>query len=251
MLIVINIGNTRTICASVIEGEVREKFHFYTHSELTQLKKFLGKLFKSYAVKGIVLSSVVPSATKNVTEFIANNCSIEPIIVKYSYLKDIFKLELENPKSLGSDRIANIIGATKEYGNGLIIVDMGTATTFEVINHNGTYIGGVIAPGIWTQVNALSSSTALLPEIELARPNKIIATNTVDAMKVGVYYGYIDMIEGIIERIKASYADPLRVIVTGGALSIVLDEVTKIDYKDPELLIKGLIEIYRLIGKKI
>ncbi len=251
MLIIINIGNTRTLCTSVVDSQIQEKFYFYTHSELAYVKKLLTKLLKDPKLQGIVLSAVVPNAQKNICDFLSHNSNIEPLVVKYAYLKDVLKLKLDNPKTLGADRIANIIGATKEYGNGLVIVDMGTATTFEVIDHNGVYVGGAISPGMWAQLNALASTTALLPEINLEKPCKIIATNTIDAMNVGIYYGYISMVNGIVERIQSLYEEPLKVVATGGALSIVLDEVTKIDYKDSELLIKGLIEIYRLIGRKI
>ncbi|MCC2645953.1 MAG: coaX [Rickettsiaceae bacterium] len=251
MLIVINIGNTRILCASVIEEQVKSKVYFYTHSEISQLKKFLSKCNKEESLQGIIISSVVQNATKIVAEFIESNLNIEPLIVKYSHLRDILKLDVDNPKNLSSDRIGNIIGAQKHYGKGLIIVDMGTATIFDVVDHSGVYIGGVITPGMLSQFDTLSSNTMLVPEAEkISKPNKLIAKNTINAIKSGIFWGYICMVEGIVARIQENTNQPLKVVATGGVLSLVLDEITKIDYKDSDLLIKGLIEIYRLIGKK-
>ncbi len=250
MFLLINIGNTRTVFAEVKNDKVENKLYFYTKSELMHLKTVLLKTAKTEKIDGIIISSVVPSALKLISEFINIKLSIEPLIVKYANLHKHLKINIDNPKSLGADRLANTMGALKHYGTGLIIVDMGTATTFEVIDHNGTYVGGLIAAGMLSQLDSLYSSTALLPEIELEKPSSLIATDVTQAMRSGVFWGYISMVEGIISRIQLEHQGSLKVIATGGVLSIVLDEITKIDYKDSDLLIKGLIEIYGLFGKR-
>jgi type III pantothenate kinase len=250
MLIGINIGNTRTLCATITEGEVNDKIYFYTHSELSQLKKFLTKISKDTNFERVIITSVVPSATKLIADFVEKSLNREPLIVRYSYIKEKVSLQINNAKNLSTDRISNMIGAIKQYGNGLIVVDMGTATTFDIIDHSGNYIGGIIAAGLFSQLESLADSLTLMPDMEVRKPYELISTDIIESMKSGVFWGYISMVEGIIERIRGNSKDPLKVVATGGVLSLVLDEVTKIDYKDSELLIKGLIEIYRLIGKK-
>jgi type III pantothenate kinase len=146
----------------------------------------------------------------------------------------------DRPDEVGTDRLVNSLAAHKIYGGPIIVVDFGTATTFDVINEKGAYIGGVISPGVHLSMDALDKATARLPRIAISKPNKIIGTNTVSAMQSGIFWGYISLLEGIISRIKDENKSKMVVIATGGLSKLFSSHTSAIDNIDEDLTIKGI-----------
>jgi type III pantothenate kinase len=156
---------------------------------------------------------------------------------------------LDNPSEVGADRLVNAVAAHALHDGPLILIDFGTATTFDVVTSDGDYAGGVIAPGINLALDALHDAAALLPRIEVARPERVIGTGTVGAMRSGIYWGYVGLIEGIVARIKAEYSDdgdtPFTVIATGGLAPLFADGTDVIGMTEPDLTLMGLTLVYR------
>ena len=167
----------------------------------------------------------------------------EPIIVGPG-IKTGIRIKIDNPKELGADRLVDAAGAYYIHGGPCLVIDFGTATTFDVISKDGDFLGGATAPGIGISINALSSQAAKLPEIEIKKPKSVIAKNTVSSMQAGIIYGYIGLTENIIREIKAEYNEKLKVISTGGLGRIIFNETDLIDIYDPDLTFKGLKIIY-------
>jgi type III pantothenate kinase len=151
-----------------------------------------------------------------------------------------------NPKEIGADRIVNAVGALKEHHAPLIIIDFGTATTYCYINESKEYCGGVISPGISISMEALYKRASKLPKIEMEAPESVVGKSTVEAMKSGVFYGYIGQVDGIVNRIKQTTRKDAKVIATGGLASLIGESSETIDYVDPNLTLKGLYEIYKM-----
>ena len=156
------------------------------------------------------------------------------------------KIRMDNPREVGPDRIVHSAAAYHLYGGPLIIVDMGTATTFDTVSKNGEYTGGAIAPGLQTGAEALFARTAMLPRVNLIRPTKAIGTNTIAAMQSGIVFGYVGLIEGMITRIQRELPEKARVILTGGYTDIIAKETSVIDVVNPNLIFQGLRMVYDL-----
>ena len=154
-------------------------------------------------------------------------------------------MRIEKPSEAGADRLVNAIGGFMSYGGPLIIIDSGTATTFDVVGADGAFEGGVIAPGVNLSMQALHTAAAKLPRVAIQRPDRIIGKDTVEAMQAGVFWGYIGLIEGLISRIKQDYGHPMKVIATGGIVSLFEGATDAIDVFDGDLTIRGMLEIYR------
>jgi type III pantothenate kinase len=153
-------------------------------------------------------------------------------------------VKVDRPGAVGADRLVNTIAAHAHYKGALIVVDFGTATTFDVVAENGDYEGGIIAPGVNLSAEALHQAAAMLPRVAVARTQNVIGKDTVPAMQSGLYWGYIGLIEGLVARIKAEYGKPMTVIGTGGLASLFHRQTPVIDHLDPDLTIRGLILIY-------
>jgi type III pantothenate kinase len=151
---------------------------------------------------------------------------------------------MDNPKEVGADRIVDAVAANHLYGGPVIIVDMGTATTFEIVSKNGDYLGGAIAPGILSSAEALFQRAAMLPRIDLTAPNKVIGTNTIDAMKSGVVYGYVGLVESMVLRMQKELGAKVKVVATGGFSGLIARETKVIDEVNPDLTLIGLRLIY-------
>ena len=167
----------------------------------------------------------------------------EPIIIGPG-IKTGIRIKIDNPKELGADRLVDAAGAYYIYGGSCLVIDFGTATTFDVVDENGDFLGGATAPGIGISINALSSQAAKLPEIEIKKPKNVIAKNTVSSMQAGIIHGYVGLTENIIRTIKKEYGKDLKVISTGGLGRIIFNETALIDVYDPDLTFKGLKIIY-------
>jgi len=170
---------------------------------------------------------------------------VKPLIVGTG-TKTGVKIRMDNPREVGADRIVHGAAAYQLYGGPLIIVDLGTATTFDTISKNGEYTGGAIAPGIQTGAEALFARTAMLPRVNLTRPQKAIGTNTVSAMQSGIVFGYISLVEGMVARIQKEMTEKAKVILTGGYLDIIAKESNIFDIVNPNLIFIGLRMVYAM-----
>ncbi len=196
-------------------------------------------------IRGVIISSVVPQLVYTFTKFAKKYLAKDALVVGPG-LKTGVPIKLENPKEVGSDRIVNAAAVLKHYRYPAIIIDFGTATTFDVINENGEYIGGVICPGVKLSASILHQKTAKLPEVEIEKCEKVIGTNTISSIKSGIFYGYLSLVDGIIERIieeRFKNADPC-IIATGGLGSVFMGESKYLKRYDPNLTLIGLKVIY-------
>lgn len=257
MFLGIDVGNTSTMIAlyeddSVVpinEGIFRYKTDkrgsddILYHSLAMALKNYSSMDVIEAEITGIAFSSVVPEINKSYHRVCKRIFSIEPLEISHKSNFSI-KLHYGDPSKLGVDRIVNTEAAFHEYGNGSIIVDIGTAATFDVLDFEGNFVGGLIAPGIGTTIKALADAASNLPEIVFEKPEKMIATDTVNAIKSGFYYGWISMIEGICARIEEEYRAKFRLIITGGFASKMKDSFSRDVIIDPLLTMKGIKYIF-------
>jgi type III pantothenate kinase len=194
------------------------------------------------SITQIIVSTVVPRALHNLEVLARNYFGVEPLIAGEAPVDYAIDIDVDEPRSLGADRAVNAIAAHAKYPGDLIIIDFGTATTLDVIDFNGAYKGGIIAPGINLSLDALVGNTAKLPRIaiEVPKSDSVIGRNTEDQMLIGVYWGYVAMMEGLIARMRAEIGRPAKVIATGG-LAVLFDEATDIfDAVDADLTLDGL-----------
>jgi type III pantothenate kinase len=249
-LLAIDVGNTNTVFALYRNRDqqgqwrvstVRERTSDEYAAALTQLMALKG--FTHLDVSAAVISSVVPQALTPLKAMCRElfGCTVK---VLGENLGVTVPIATENPREVGSDRLANAVAAHSRYGGPLIVVDFGTATTFDVIDGEGRYCGGVIAAGVNLSLEALHRAAAKLPRIAVERPAKVIGSSTVSAMQSGVYWGYVSMIEGMVARIKSEYGEPMKVIATGGLAPLFTDATDAIERFDRDLTIDGLIELF-------
>lgn len=198
---------------------------------------------KSY---GAILVSVVPPLTPTIQQLCRDRFNLDPLIVNAS-LKTRMPIRYDNPRALGADRLVGAVAAEEKYGAPVIVIDFGTATTFNAVNRAGEFAGGAIAPGLNIAADALYQSTAQLPRIDLAVPPNAIATNTVHSMQSGILFGYVGLVEGMVARLRDELGAPAaRVIATGGRASLVSPHTHVIDVVDSELILHGLRLIYNM-----
>jgi type III pantothenate kinase len=253
MLLAIEQGNTNTLFA-VNDGERWiAQWRAATDASRTAdeyavwLSQLLAMADLSLAVlDACIISSVVPQSVFNLRNLSRRYLHAEPLVVGENAELGI-EVRIEKPSEAGADRLVNAIGAHIAYPGDLLIIDSGTATTFDVIAADGGFEGGVITPGINLSMQALHEAAAKLPRVAIRRPsrNRVIGTDTVEAMQAGVFWGYISMIEGLVGRIKDEWGKPMTVIGTGGIASLFQGDVNAIDIFDHDLTIRGLLEIYR------
>lgn len=249
MLLAADVGNTNVVFALFDGNELRGRWRIATDPRRTgdEYAVWLMQLLnlegvKPDQIKQIMIASVVPRANHNLTVLSEKYFGITPDFAGLGKAAWPFQIDVDQPSSLGADRAINILAAHKKYGGDLIVIDFGTATKFEAIDFNGTYKGGSIAPGINLSLDALVGKTAKLPRIAIRAPEStsVIGKNTEDQMLIGVFWGYVAMMEGIVERMKAEIGRPVKVVATGG-LAILFDEATDIfDHVDADLTIEGL-----------
>lgn len=252
MLFVLDIGNTNVV-AGVFEGE-RLVHEWRLGTDRRRTADEWGMLFRQLfslsglrmeAVGGAIVSSVVPPVMAEIERFFERYFHLMPLIVGPG-IRTGLKIQLDNPREVGADRITNAVAAVDIYGPPLIIVDFGTATTFCFVDEEGTYRGGVIAPGVLISMEALYANAAKLPKVELVRPPDVVGKNTVEAMQSGLFYGYLGLVEGLIERLKRRFRRPPTVVATGGLGEAFASATKAIDLYDPHLTLKGLRRIYEL-----
>ena len=249
MLLAVDVGNTNLVFA-VYDGQVsKARWRIATDPRRTG-DEYAVWLLQLLQVEGIdreqitqiIIGSVVPRAIHNLTMLCEKYFSLTPLIAGHGKACWNFQIDVAEPRSLGADRALNSLAAHKKFAGDLIIVDFGTATTFDAIDFNGAYKGGIIAPGINLSLDALVGKTAKLPRIAIESPrtNSVIGTNTEDQMLIGVFWGYVAMMEGLIARMKNEIGRDAKVVATGG-LAILFDEHTSIfDAVDANLTLDGL-----------
>ncbi len=249
MLLAIDAGNTNIVFALFEGQDIRTRWRIATDPRrtadeyavwLVQLMEIEG--VRSGQVDQVILSSVVPRAVHNLTVLSEKYFGISPLIAGEGEAQWGIEIDIDEPRSLGADRAVNAIAAHAKYPGDLIVVDFGTATTFDIVDFNGAYKGGIIAPGINLSLDALVGNTAKLPRIaiEAPRSDSVVGRNTEDQMLIGVFWGYVAMMEGLIARIRSEIGRPAKVIATGG-LAILFDKHTNIfDAVDAELTLEGL-----------
>ena len=251
MILTLDIGNTNIKAALFDEGEMRGSWristnHMYTADEYGLMLEGLMRHdgFALSDVTGIMISSVVPTVNFTIEHMCRNYFGIEPMSVQPG-IKTGINIKYENPRELGSDRIANAVAAYELYGGPSITIDFGTATSFGVISKRGEFLGGAICPGIKLAADALTDRTAKLPRFELQRPESVIGKNTVANMQSGIVYGYIGQVSYLVERMKREIGEPnAKVIATGGLALLVAGDSNVIDVLDGLLTLKGLCLIY-------
>ena len=251
MLLAIEQGNTNTLFA-VHDGETwTAQWRAATESSRTadEYAVWLSQLLNMAGLQmgvfdGCIISSVVPQSIFNLRNLARRYLHVEPLVIGENADLGI-EVRIDKPSEAGADRLVNAIGAHVVYPGDLIVIDSGTATTFDVISADGGFEGGVIAPGINLSMEALHTAAAKLPRVAIQKPQKVVGTDTVGAMQSGVFWGYIGMIEGLIARIKAEWGKPLTVVATGGIASLFHGATLAVDHFDPDLTIRGMLEIWR------
>lgn len=250
MLFAIDIGNTN-IVLGIFDGEtLSESWRLATLRERTadELRVLVSRLFEECGrdmtqVSGVVLSSVVPPLTATVTEMVRQACRQETLTIDAANAG--LPIRYHAPEDVGADRLVNGLAALAEYGGAgrpIIVVDFGTATTFDVISEKGEYCGGVICPGVEISADALFQRAARLPRVDVRRPDHIIGTSTMASMRSGLYFGYVAMVEGIVARLRDALGgdEPAVCVATGGLAATIAGETAAIDHVSLDLTLHGL-----------
>ena len=252
MLLAINCNNTN-VKVAVYEGErPRGSWRISTDARRTTDEYavwLVGVMRLAELERGdiddAIIANVVPPAAFTLKDLCRRYFGCDPLIVGDSSLDLGIKVLIDNPEEVGADRVVNAVAVRRKYKLPAIVVDFGTATTFDVIDDEGNYCGGAIAPGINLSVEALHMAAAKLPRIAIARPARVIGKATISAMQSGVYWGYIGLIEGLIARMVAELGHKMTIIATGGLAPLFTEATAVIEHLDPDLTLDGLVEIHR------
>lgn len=251
MILAIDVGNTHIVVG--IYDNDKLKYHWRLATDRRKTEDEYGitlcsmlsyKDFKAQTLEGAIMASVVPPLTATLEKMVRKYFSVKPLIVGPG-VKTGVNIQYDSPKEVGPDRIVNAVAAYRKYGGPAIVVDFGTATTFDAISSKGDYLGGAIAPGIITAVDALFEKTAMLPRIELSRPLNTIGKTTVESMQSGIIFGFAGQADAIVERMAKELGERPYVVATGGLAQLVFPECKNIDSVDPFLTLDGLCLIYK------
>ena len=255
MLLAIDVGNTNIVFAVFDDGgNIASQWRLSTIPEITtdELVDWLdrelaGAGIEKNKISSAIISTVVPTILDELKNFCRAYIGGEPMVVGDAGVNIGIDVLVDNPDEVGADRLVNAVAvsANPNYSTPLIVVDFGTATTFDVIDENGNYAGGVIAPGINLSLEALHMAAAKLPRVEIAKPTRVIGKATVPAMQSGIYWGYVSIIEGIVKRIKAEIGHEMDVIATGGLAGLFSEGTEVITNVDGDLTINGLYVIWK------
>ena len=254
MLLAIDAGNTNLVFALVEDGVIRARWRIATDARRTadQYAVWLHQLlelegFARGAVDAVIIGTVVPRALHNLQTLSRKYFHVEPLVAGEAPAQWGVELDVADPRTVGADRVLNAIAAHAIHAGDLIVIDFGTATTFDVVDYSGAYKGGIIAPGINLSLDALVTAAAKLPRIAIEAPvsASVIGRTTEDQMHIGIYWGYVAMIEGLVIRLKSEIGRPVKVISTGG-LATLFDKHTPVfDAIEPDLTVQGLSLLYK------
>ena len=253
MLLCIDSGNTNIVFA-VFDDEdmIRGQWRSSSHSERTadEFGVWLGQLMNSANITtaditASIIASVVPASLFSLKSLCRDYFDCEPLVIGEEGVELNLEVRIERPDDVGADRLVNAISAHQQYTGPLIIVDFGTATTFDVIGADGGYIGGVIAPGVNLSLKALHMAAAQLPRVGIQSTATVIGKGTVEAMQSGIYWGYVGLVEGLVKRLSDEHGGEITVIATGGLAGLFTEATDCIDHSDPDLTLRGLLSIYR------
>jgi len=250
MLLVVDVGNTNTVLGLFDGDQLVHDWRIRTVVDHTvdEYGMLIYNLYKtsrisSRKIQDIIISCVVPPMLNILEPLCQKYFNLKPLIVGPG-VKTGMPIFYDNPKEVGADRIVNAVAGYEKYKNDLIIVDFGTATTFDYVSEKGEYMGGCISPGIMISSDALFERAAKLPRVELSKPKSIVAKDTVSSMQAGIMYGYAGLVDGICDRMKAEVKSNPLVVATGGLAKIVAPETKSIDVVDEMLTLEGLRIIY-------
>lgn len=250
MFLVVDVGNTNIVLGIYRGKELLHHFRISTNRQATvdEYGVLINNLFNMAGIRGsemegVIISSVVPPLMHVLEELCEKYLHHKPLIVGPG-IKTGLNLRYENPREVGADRIVNAVAAIEKYGGPLVVVDFGTATTFDCIDAAGNYLGGAIVPGIGISTEALYQRASKLPRIELEKPKKVIGRNTVNAMQAGIIFGYAGQVDGIVERIAREMGAKPKVIATGGLAELIASETRTIEEVNSQLTLEGLRIIY-------
>ena len=246
MLLVIDVGNTNTVIGLYDGEELVHDWRIRTVSNHTVdeygmliLALYKNSSISSNAVENIIISCVVPPMLDILEPVCRKYFNVKPLIVGPG-VKTGMPISYDNPREIGADRIVNAVAAYEKYQREMIIVDFGTATTFDYVSKKGEYMGGCIAPGVMISCEALFERAAKLPRVELTKPRSVITKDTVSGMQAGIMYGYASLVDGLIERMKAEISSMPLVVATGGLANLIAGVATHIDVVDEMLTLEGL-----------
>ena len=252
MIVVIDVGNTHTVLGIYKEGQLLDNWRISTSTNRTRdeyiilLQGFLRSLGANRKeVSGMMISCVVPPVLNELLGLASKYFHFRPFVVGPG-IKTGLPILLDNPREVGADRIVNAVAAYQKHKQAMVIIDFGTATTFDCVSQKGEYIGGVIAPGMHISMEALCQRASKLPRVELVRPPEVVGRNTVHCMQSGIVYGYLSLVDGLVAKIKDELKLDLLVIATGGLAKVVDRETQVIDEVDEFLTLHGLKYLYDL-----
>jgi type III pantothenate kinase len=252
MLLAIDVGNTNSKFVVFDDGKIVAAWRLRTEQKrtadeyaawLTQLMHLGG--FDPKSIKGAILASVVAAVNPHLRRLCETYFHTKLLIVGEPDCDLGIKVLIDRPAEAGADRLVGVIAGHKKHGGPLITIDFGSATTFDLADKDGNFIGGVFAPGVELTIEAFYLMTARLPRIRVEKPAKVIGKNTVANMQSGIFWGYVGLIESLIKRIRAEYGEPMKVIATGGLANVFKDEIGLFDFIEPDLMSLGLLEIWR------
>lgn len=255
-LLTIDIGNTNLVLGLFTKNKLHHKWRIATNFKnsaddyaIDIVELFLNDRIDCLNIEGCIISSVVPSLTlviqNAVKKFVHEFAASKTLILDESILNNYIKIAVKNKNDIGHDRLVNAISAIEKFGANLIIIDFGTATTFDVVGSEKEYIGGAICAGVNLSIKALHEMTAQLPKISVKPQTNVIGTNTFEAINSGVFFGHISMIEGMIQRIEKEFGSKMRVVLTGGISAMFHEFITSKDFYEPDLILDGLRMVYQ------
>lgn len=250
MLLVIDVGNSNTVLGIYQGQDLQQNWRVGTDKYRTvdEYAMLINDLFQLAGLRfddldDVIVSTVVPPMLNTVEGLCQRYFHLSPYVVGPG-MKTGMPIQYDNPREVGADRIVNAVAAYEKNKCPLIVVDFGTATTFDVISPTGTYMGGAIAPGIGISAEALFERASKLPRVEFTRPTQIIAKNTVNSMQAGIFFGYVGLVEGIVSRMKAELKQTPKIIATGGLAAPIAAATSCIDQVEPFLTLEGLRILY-------
>lgn len=259
MLLAIDVGNTNTGFAVFDDtGHMQQSWRLATDMRRTgdEYASWLLPLLTLHKlsfqdISAVIIASVVPDARFNLTRFCKIYCDCVPRFIDAAMMQDVgLNINIDKPQEAGADRLVNALAVQEKYGFPAILVDFGTATNLDILDEEGHFIGGVIAPGIGLSCDALYNASAKLPRIDIHAPDQAIGRNTIDAMRSGIFYGYVSLIEGLIARCRGELSGDVKIVATGGLADVFDEHLPSLQFVDQDITTYGLFLLHQHLQKK-